>query len=343
MKISLSSALCFFLLLALSALMAAGQNSTLWFTAVNKDETFFKILHAGDIEVREGKAAFRVERLTPKMDMPLEVVIMIDVSGSQDDLIGVERDTAAYFIDHILKKGRDRVAIVKFSNAATLVHDLTANLDDAKASVAGIRVYGPAGKSVKDGLPPAPSSPVTADQGGALLGKINSRDDARKDKDLRPGSTTSVWRSTQRAIEVFAELKLAGARRAIILITDGIDTNGHKYLNDAVEQSIRSQIPIYPIAVSNFSILTAETGLWLTEIANESGGMALLPQKRKSNKFAVEMGPLEQRLRNYYEVEVSGDPSSQKGKIREIDIRIINETLRKVKIRTLYPQGFALN
>lgn len=338
MKITLTSIFRSLFLLSLCAALAAGQNATIWFTALEKNDSFCPVLTAPDVEVRDGKTAFRIERLTPKMDMPLEVLILFDASGSQKDLMTGEKDVAAHFIENILRKDTDKVAVVRFSSATTLVCDLTADLDNARASLAGIAVD-PPDKLFKGAPYPQPAVTTT---GSALLEKINAFPIEYRTKRAERTSVTSVWGSTRWAIEKFAELKPTGARRVVILITDGLDTKGDQGFKEAIESSLGNQIPVFPIAMSD-GVLGMITQTWLVEFAYRTGGTALLPQKRKRTGFAVDMRQIEQRLRNYYEVIVSADPSGEKDKIRKIDIRIINDALRKTKVRTLYPRGFILN
>lgn len=338
MKLTITAIFRAFFLLGLCAAMTAGQTTTLWFTALEKDDTFSPALAVSDIEVRESKTAFRIDRLTPKLNVPLEVLILVDASRSQKDLMIGEKEVAAHFIENILRKDKDKVAVVRFSSATTLVCDLTADLENARASLDGI-VVDPPDKLFK-GVPyPQPAVTTT---GSAQLEKINAFPPEYLDKRAARMPVTSVWQSARWAIETFAELRPTGARRVVILITDGLDTKGDQGFKEAIESSLVNQIPVFPIAMSD-AVMGMITQTWLVEFAYQTGGTALLPQKRKHNGFAVDMRQIEQRLRNYYEVVISTDPSGEKDKVRKIDIRIISEALRKAKVRTLHPRAFTLN
>jgi VWFA-related protein len=339
------------LVLAFCAFVAEGQNSTIWFTALDKNDSFCPVLIASDVEVRDGKTKFRIESLTPKTNVPLEIIILIDTSGSQRAWIGGEINTAAYFINNILEKDRDKVAIVAFNSNTILAHDLTDDLEGAKASLLRIADDLTASKPIRSDPLPQSAPAVVAGSGG-LLGEVNSYSgpDPDKSKGPKPGRTL-LWRSTRRAIDVFGSLKPTDARRAILLITDGEDSEENRDLGKAIESSLRNQIPIYPIAMSDLPSMLAVRGEeLLTDVAGRSGGTALLPRRRNvlypgmtSREISLDLSPLGQRLRNYYEVVISAEPVDKKDKIRNIDVRIINDEFRKAKVKTILPQGFKLN
>lgn len=330
----------FLILFSMFASIVSGQNSKLWFTAFEKDNDFYRNIAVADIEIKEGKTILPVERLSEKTDMPLEVIVLIDASGSQREVMTGTKDVAVHFIENVLSEKTDKVAIVRFSAAPSLVCDLTTDLKNAVTSLAKIGADLPPRK----GTPAKALSAVDPSAGNAVLERINAFPVEEVDKRARRKLVSSVWKSLKWTIDVFGELRPTKARRAIVLITDGVDTEGDEDLKDAIESSLRNHIPVFPIAINNHDIMSLVLGAaMLDQIAAETGGVAILPKNVKRKAFDVDLTQIDQWLRNYYEFEVSGAPLPVIDKFRKLDVRLINKDLRKSKVRIAQPRGFTAN
>ena len=311
----------------LSTAVAAGQTAgmTIWFTALEKNNAFYSVLKASDIEVDAGgKTAFHVDRVSPRLEAPLEVVILVDASPSQKKLLQSEKNVALYFLRNVLIKGKDKVAIVGFDTAMTLVRDLTGDLEDAAASLERISI----------------GQPLNGSKKGSILEEINVAPVTGKKKSDH-GLITPLWGSVRHIINVFGSQKPAGARRALIILTNGDGANEEKGFNATLEAALKHQLVICPVSIeNNTSVLGLANQTWLLGMALNTGGVALFPQD-DPEKIPFDINALGQRLRNYYEADISYD-AANRGKVKKIRIEIVNPGVRKSKIRIVQPQTFPL-
>jgi VWFA-related protein len=63
---------------------------------------------------------------------------------------------------------------------------------------------------------------------------------------MRPGGGTAYFDATSRAIQMLRE---ARGRKAVLVMTDGVDLNSKKTLKNVVEEARRAAVPVYTIGV----------------------------------------------------------------------------------------------
>lgn len=162
---------------------ALGQDKTIkfQFSVLDESEKFVSDLKTSDIQVLQGKKTLRIDSIASKAESPLEVVIMIDSSASQERMLPFEKKFAESIIDEILIKGKDKVAIVDFSGEVSLIQDLTDNFSQAK-----------------DGLKLIEFEPPPGFIGGGII----ATQTPLKSQQIAAGST-SIWDSTQDVMKAF--------------------------------------------------------------------------------------------------------------------------------------------
>lgn len=315
-----------FITLIFCAALNFAQGSTVWFTALDKQDAFYGGLTASDIEIKDGKTALQINKLTARTDMPLEVVLMIDGSLSQHDVMQGARDIAMEFLDSVLNERTDKVAIVRFSDSISTISELTSNFKSVKASL----------KLVKSDFEIFEASKKTASTG------VQVNDKKKRGNEY---SATLLWKSLRDAIDAQGPIKNYNTRRAIVVVTNGFDTEGDKHLKSAVESSLRNQVPVYTISLQNdiASVTDLQGEAYLTQFAADTGGSAIIPVNKKRSSYQVDLTPLRERLRNYYEVEITNTVPTRKDPITKLDFRLNNETARKAKVKIVKPRGFLLN
>ncbi len=95
----------------------------------NLDEKDFSILD--DHKPVESILNFRRES-----DLPIELGLLMDVSGSVEGRFGFEKDAATGFLQHILRPGYDRAFVVGFNKQSRLTQDFT---DQVPLLAAGVQ------------------------------------------------------------------------------------------------------------------------------------------------------------------------------------------------------------
>jgi VWFA-related protein len=210
-------------------------------------------LQASELEVRENGKVRPIVGLW-RSDLPLSVVILLDVSGSQIPAIEAHRRAINGVLSHILR-GTGEVTLVSFNLAVRLTVARTTSskdIDDALMSIV-------AGRRAKNRSQAELYGPVL---GGPCQGrqKIHGA----------PCGNSIVWRGEFEAATRLADVD---GRKAIILLTDGDDSGSDRSLSDAIGKSQESETPVYCIAFRH-----AHGGRTkikdLKTLAEKTGGMA---------------------------------------------------------------------
>lgn len=288
------------------------------FNVFEENGDFFSGLKAQDIQILQNKKPLQVSSLELKTDNSLEVIIMIDASASQERTLPNEKKIAEYFIDNVLKKERDRVAIAKFSGSISIEQDFTNDFSRTKEQVKKIEFEPPAGYI-----------------GGGIV--AGSKPPAKNSADFAKGST-SIWDSIKQIIQTVSKIETTNSRRAVILISDGVNTFGDVKLKEAIEASIKYQIPIYAVGIGDkdYGGIDRKT---LEKLTEQTNGVLIVPEG-KSEKMLQQLKKLEQGLRSTYEITFEPSTVNSKDSLQEVKIEVINPELRKRKLQILQPKGF---
>jgi VWFA-related protein len=219
------------------------------------------------------------------------------------------------FINNFLKTGKDKVAVVSFTGEVALEQDLTNDFQKAADQIGKIRFIPPSGYV----------------GGGIVVGQPPTN------KNQKVAGSTSIWDSLIQVLEAFSKIQKNGTQRAVILISDGVNTFGRNNIREAIEFSIRTKIPVYAIGIGD-DLYEGVDRNTLKKITEETGGISIVPKKKLedlSQLFKI----IEQSLRSNYEVSFPLNISSSKDKMQEMKIEIVNPEFRKRKLQIIQPKG----
>src|ERR1044072_2264638 len=149
---------------------------------------------------------------------PLHVVIMLDASASQELVLPQIQPAAAEFVSALLREGRNDAAVVSFTDEAKVLQGLTADATSVRRAIGSVRFIPPPGYT-----------------GGGIL--ISGRPPKKPDPALR-AAMTAIWDSLASVCdELFAQAK--EGPRAVLLVSDGVDTTSGSKRDKAVERLFR--------------------------------------------------------------------------------------------------------
>ena len=286
------------------------------FTAIDKNRRFVPTLRKEDIRITEDGQTQEVFAFQTQSDLPLTLAILIDTSISQERTLPDEKAAARAFIDAILRQGKDEAAVVSFTGESTLEQSLTGNvarLRQAVDRVAFVPPSGYVGGGVVVGTPPISGT------NQSLAG------------------STAIWD----AIWVTSDEVLSEAtdktRRAIILVTDGINTSGQKKMDEAIERAVRADALIFTIGIGDSYKQGVDEGA-LRKVAERTGGRAYFP--RDEQDLGRAFAQIERELREQYLIAYSPTNQKRDGSYRRVKIEVINPELHTQSIRLNYRQGY---
>ena len=287
------------------------------FTAVDKGKRFVTSLKQEDIRVLEDGVPQQVFTFNRETDRPLSLAIVIDVSASQERTLPEEKSAAQRFVDTVIRARKDEVAVLSFTGDATLELGLTGNADRVRRAIERVEFTPPSGYV----------------GGGVLVGTppISGDNQSR-------AASTAIWD----AIWVTSREVLAGSsdktRRAIILLSDGVDTSSRLKLSEAVDSALKADAIIYAVGIGDsFSFDGVDEGS-LRKISERTGGRAYFP--RNEDDLRVAFAQIQEELRSQYLIAYSPSNKSKDGTFRKVQIEVTNPELKKQSLRLTYRQGY---
>lgn len=286
------------------------------FTAMDKQRRFITTLTAEDVRVLEDGVPQTLFTFQRETDRALAIAFLIDVSRSQEYTLSDEKAAARSFIEKVIDSHKDQVAIIPFTGNAYLEQPLTRDLLGVYRVLERVDVAVPAylgaGRPLT-GIPTGPGLPAPPEEG-----------------------VTAIWDS----VALTSDKVLANApglrRRAIILLTDGLNTYQRIDQKTAINRALAAEAVIYAIGIGN-----AREGVnrgALREVAERTGGRAFFPDKKFDMNAAF--AEIERELRTQYLIAYSSTNKKRDGTYRKITIELTNPELRKENLEIRHRPGY---
>lgn len=106
------------------------------FTATDKHGRFVRNLGANDFAILDDhKPPQAVLNFHRETDLPIELGLLLDVSGSVDTRFSFEQDAATAFLQRVIRPGYDRAFVDGFNTKTQLAQDFTGNVQLLSAGI----------------------------------------------------------------------------------------------------------------------------------------------------------------------------------------------------------------
>ncbi|MGA7970220.1 MAG: VWA domain-containing protein [Terriglobales bacterium] len=107
------------------------------FIATDRHGKFVRNLNQKDFAFTDDhKPVESIIAFRPETDLPIELGLLMDVSGSVQGRFGFEKEAATGFLQHIIRPGYDKAFVVGFNKDSHLAQDFT---DNVAALAAGVQ------------------------------------------------------------------------------------------------------------------------------------------------------------------------------------------------------------
>ncbi len=113
-----------------------------WFTVSDDDENLITDLTQEDFLVFEDGVPQTIDAFDAETNLPLTIVLIIDVSGSIRDKLRFEQEAAIEFFYTTIEEGRDQGMLVTFDAAPYVLQDFTDNPEALSEAVRLMRAGG---------------------------------------------------------------------------------------------------------------------------------------------------------------------------------------------------------
>lgn len=286
------------------------------FTAQDKNRRLLTDLKPEDVKIFENGESQEITAFSRQVDLPLSLAILIDTSASQERTLPEEKRAAISFLESVIRPAKDEVSIVSFTGESTLEQGMTNNLTRLRRAVDRVQFVPPSGYiggGVLVGTPPISGGNQSA------------------------AGSTAIWDS----IWVTSEEVLGPApektRRAIILLSDGVNTYGSKRLDDAVQAALKAEAIIYSIGIGDNFYDGVDEGA-LKKISERTGGRAYFPRDESELRQAFKQ--IQEEMRSQYLLAYEPTNTIRDGSYRKVEIQLTNPNLQREKVKLTHRQGY---
>jgi len=287
------------------------------FTAADKQNRFLSNIKREDIRVFEDGVPQEIFTFQPNVDLPLSIAILIDTSASEEFTLPEEKAAARSFLETSLRANKDEAAIVSFTGEVTLEQGLTGNVERLRHAIDRV-VFAPPSGYIGGGIT-VPGTPPISGTNQTLAGGTAIWD--------------AIWATSKEVLSDSAE----HTRRAIILVTDGVDTVSQMKMADAVDRALKADALIYAVGIGDRYHYNVDSGS-LKKITERTGGRAYFPRNERDLRDAFDQ--IQRELRSQYLVAYSPSNKARDGSYRRVTIEITNPDLRRETPRLTYRPGY---
>lgn len=248
-----------------------------------------------DFEVREDGRKQEIRYFTRETDLPLTIAMLLDVSGSVRSVLADEREAAGQFFDTVLRP-TDHALLLGFSSTLVLWQDFTPSSQRLKSALAQLHAIR------FRGLPP-----VGQPMPGTLL---------------------------YDAVYQTAKGKLDGVpgRKAMLIVSDGLDNGSQKHLDDAVQAVQATNTIVYGVCYDQKFFGCA----FLNSLARPTGGRMFMTGKKQTLDEIFKI--IEEELRSQYSIGYVPANAAHDGKFHKLDVRVLTRGLRVSSRRGYYAE-----
>jgi VWFA-related protein len=269
----------------------------LFFNVKDKHGALIPNLTKDDFQIFEDGKQQTIKYFTAESNLPLTLGIMIDSSGSQQNVLDMEKQVGGAFLKQILTD-KDEAYVISFDISVDLLQDFTrdthrlqAALDKAKINV----------DYTSGGIPGMGGGPVPVHNGpGTLL-------------------YDAVYLSAHDMLS-----KEVG-RKAMILLTDGQDEGSKLKIQDAIEAAQKADAIVYVLLCADrggyFSMGMSYTGEGEMKKLTEATGGRVINVGNKFDKLKEAFNQIAAELRSQYNVGYVPTNLKLDGTYRKLEIK----------------------
>lgn len=287
------------------------------FTAQDKSRRLLTDLKQTDVRLLEDGAPQEITGFAKQVDLPLSLAILIDTSASQERTLPEERAAAKSFLQSVVRPVKDEVSVISFTGEATLEQGLTNNITRLSRAIDRVEFVPPSGY-LGGGVIAGGTPPISGDN------------------QMTQGST-AIWDAIWITSEEVLKNSPDKTRRAIILLSDGVNTFGSKKFDDAVQAAQRSEAVIYSVGIGDEFMGGVDEGV-LKRLSEKTGGRAFFPRDEAELRRAFTQ--IQNELRSQYLIAYEPSNTKRDGSYRKIQIQIVNPELSKQKVTLTHRQGY---
>lgn len=285
----------------------------LFFNVKDKHGALIPNLTKNDFEIAEDGKPQTIKYFTAESNLPLTLGMMIDASGSQRNVIDMEKEVGAAFLKQILTD-KDEAFVISFDITVDLLQDFTRDTHRLQAALNKAKVnvdYSSGGIPGMGGGP----VPQRGNSPGTLL-------------------YDAVYLSAHDMLS-----KEVG-RKAMILLTDGQDEGSRLKIQDAIEAAQKADAIVYVLLCADRGFYGGFGGYSgegeMRKLTEQTGGR-VINVGNKFDKLREAFDQIAAELRSQYNIGYTPTNAKKDGTYRKIEIK--DKQGYKIQARSGYYAG----
>jgi len=196
---------------------------TLPVTVRDKNGKIVRDLTKDDFTLQEDGRPQTIRYFSQDTNLPLTLGLLVDTSRSQTNVLDAERNASRSFFDQMLVQPKDKAFLIHFDREVELLQDLTSSREKLQAALELLKT---------------PSDRERSND-------PNGSDDSRSGSGSHHGGGTQLYDAVFLASNEL--MKKQQGRKALIILTDGVDRGSKTYLESAIESAQRADTVVYSI------------------------------------------------------------------------------------------------
>jgi Ca-activated chloride channel family protein len=250
-------------------------------------------LTKADFVLKQDGKPVELRYFSEDMDLPLTLGLLVDTSGSQKTFLEDEIRASDLFFHEMLRRPTDRALLVQFDTAVLLRQPMTASAE-------------------------------------TLENRLHSLDMPRGANMDATRNGTQLYDAIERTSERW--LGREPGRRAMVLLTDGVDTTSGATLTQAIAAAQKADVAVYSVlysAVGEFGYASSNRE-WahgrevLNDISSATGGRVFLVTSKIRLQDIFE--EIESDMRLQYQLGYS-PPESKAGQYHKIELKVAGKKM----------------
>jgi VWFA-related protein len=280
---------------------------SLYFTVHDKHGALIPHLTKDDFTILEDKEPQKIKNFAAENDQPLTLGILLDTSGSQQNVLSLEQQAGAAFLSRVLRS-KDEAFLISFDVNLDLLSDYTNNARALARAMdqAQINIGSGGGGGMPSGTPK-----------GTLL-------------------YDAVYSASHE------KLQQETGRKAIIILSDGEDQGSVQKLQGAIESAQKSNTIVYVLLCADRGFYgrgvytmgyTGDSAM--RKMAEETGGR-VIDVGNSGKKMEDAFAQIEEELRTQYVASYTPTNAKLDGTYRKIDIECKGDGLKALSRKGYY-------
>jgi VWFA-related protein len=232
-------------------------------TVRDKHGEIVRNLTQDDFVLEEDERPQTIRYFARETDLPLTLGLLVDTSMSQRRVLDQERSASSTFLDQVLRVNKDKAFVIHFDREVELLQDLTSSRQKLEAALGLLQTAQP---SQEGGGGTPGSSPGSHRRGGGW------------------GGGTMLYDAVYLASNEL--MKKQQGRKALIVLSDGVDRGSKETLASAVEAAQRADTLVYSILFTGEQAYKGGGGYGgrgMGGMGRRGGGRGGYPQETRPN------------------------------------------------------------